>query len=85
MSFHPRSLLYVPATSARMLASAGRRGADALVLDLEDAMGWLSSRIARYKIPRGLEMRQALPRDDNGKIAKRRLRAEFWEGHARKV
>lgn len=55
------------------------------VLDLEDAMGWLSSRIARYKIPRGLEMRQALPRDDNGKIAKRRLRAEFWEGHARKV
>jgi long-chain acyl-CoA synthetase len=30
-------------------------------------------------------MRQALPRDDNGKIAKRRLRAEFWEGHARKV
>jgi long-chain acyl-CoA synthetase len=55
------------------------------VLDLEDAMAWLTSRIARYKVPRGLEMRQALPRDDNGKIAKRRLRAEFWEGHARKV
>lgn len=54
-------------------------------LDLEDAMTWLTSRIARYKVPRGLEMRQALPRDDNGKIAKRRLRAEFWEGHARKV
>jgi long-chain acyl-CoA synthetase len=54
-------------------------------LDLEDAMAWLTSRIARYKVPRGLEMRQALPRDDNGKIAKRRLRAEFWEGHARKV
>jgi long-chain acyl-CoA synthetase len=54
-------------------------------LDLEGAMAWLTSRIARYKVPRGLEMRQALPRDDNGKIAKRRLRAEFWEGHARKV
>ncbi|MDR0200730.1 MAG: CoA ester lyase [Delftia acidovorans] len=38
MPFQPRSLLYVPATSARMLASAGRRGADALVLDLEDAI-----------------------------------------------
>jgi long-chain acyl-CoA synthetase len=54
-------------------------------LDLEGAMAWLTTRIARYKVPRGLEMRQALPRDDNGKIAKRRLRAEFWEGHARKV
>lgn len=54
-------------------------------LNVEDAMQWLSSRIARYKVPRELQLRQALPRDDNGKIAKRRLRAEFWEGQARKV
>jgi len=56
-----------------------------VVLDVEDAMRWLSARIARYKVPRELQLRQALPRDDNGKIAKRRLRAEFWEGQARKV
>lgn len=55
------------------------------VLDVEDALRWLSARIARYKVPRELSLRQVLPRDDNGKIAKRRLRAEFWEGHARKV
>ncbi|CAB3637298.1 AMP-binding protein [Achromobacter pestifer] len=54
-------------------------------LNVEDAMQWLASRIARYKVPRELLLRQMLPRDDNGKIAKRRLRAEFWEGQARKV
>ncbi|QVQ27245.1 AMP-binding protein [Achromobacter deleyi] len=54
-------------------------------LDPAQAMQWLSARIARYKVPRELLLREALPRDDNGKIAKRRLRAEFWEGHKRKV
>ncbi|MFD4839195.1 AMP-binding protein [Achromobacter sp. NPDC058515] len=54
-------------------------------LDPAEAMEWLSARIARYKVPRELLLREALPRDDNGKIAKRRLRAEFWEGRQRKV
>jgi long-chain acyl-CoA synthetase len=54
-------------------------------IDVQDLMQWLSTRIARYKVPRELLLRPALPRDDNGKIAKRRLRAEFWEGQARKV
>lgn len=54
-------------------------------VDVQDVMRWLDSRIARYKVPRELLLRPALPRDDNGKIAKRRLRAEFWEGHARRV
>lgn len=46
---------------------------------------WLAQRIARYKVPRDLALRAELPRDDNGKIAKRRLRAEFWTGRQRKV
>ncbi len=54
-------------------------------IDVQDLMQWLSTRIARYKVPRELLLRATLPRDDNGKIAKRRLRAEFWEGQARKV
>ena len=33
-----RSLLYVPAQSARFLAKAHERGADAIILDLEDAV-----------------------------------------------
>jgi len=54
-------------------------------VNVEDALQWLAGRVARYKIPRDLQLRAALPRDDNGKIAKRRLRAEFWAGQARKV
>ncbi|WP_417222866.1 AMP-binding protein [Achromobacter spanius] len=54
-------------------------------INVQDLTQWLSTRIARYKVPRELLLRPALPRDDNGKIAKRRLRAEFWEGQARKV
>ncbi|MNT99946.1 long-chain-fatty-acid--CoA ligase [compost metagenome] len=46
---------------------------------------WLTQRLARYKVPRELQLRAELPRDDNGKIAKRRLRAEFWAGRQRKV
>lgn len=38
MPFTPRSLLYVPATATRLWARAGQRGADGLVLDLEDAI-----------------------------------------------
>lgn len=33
-----RSLLFVPGSNERFLAGAGRRGADALILDLEDAV-----------------------------------------------
>jgi len=33
-----RSLLYVPASSERFLAKAHERGADAIILDLEDAV-----------------------------------------------
>ena len=32
-----RSLLFLPATSPQLLAKATERGADALVMDLEDA------------------------------------------------
>ncbi|MOA67314.1 long-chain-fatty-acid--CoA ligase [compost metagenome] len=50
-----------------------------------DLMRWLGQRIARYKVPRELQLRAALPRDDHGKIANRMLRAEFWAGRQRKV
>src|ERR1039458_9148097 len=33
-----RSLLYVPASSSRFIAKAHQRGADAIILDLEDSV-----------------------------------------------
>jgi long-chain acyl-CoA synthetase len=45
---------------------------------------WLQTGLSKYKVPREIEFAE-LPRDDNGKIAKRRLRDRHWEGHARRV
>jgi long-chain acyl-CoA synthetase len=36
-------------------------------------------------VPRRIEIVSALPRDENGKIAKRRLRAAYWEREGRKI
>jgi fatty-acyl-CoA synthase len=37
--------------------------------------------LATYKCPRTIDFVDALPRDDNGKLYKRRLRERYWEGH----
>jgi long-chain acyl-CoA synthetase len=46
---------------------------------------WLSERIAGYKVPRIVTLHAQLPREDTGKIFKRKLRDPYWEGHARRV
>jgi len=45
---------------------------------------WLKECLAAYKVPSGIEF-HPLPRDDNGKIAKRKLRDQFWGMQQRKV
>jgi long-chain acyl-CoA synthetase len=45
---------------------------------------WLQAALSSFKVPRSIEM-ATLPRDDNGKIAKRRLRDAHWQGQARRV
>jgi len=45
----------------------------------------LGQRLARYKIPRTIEIRDALPRDDAGKLIKRRLREPYWQGIERRI
>jgi citrate lyase subunit beta/citryl-CoA lyase len=45
-----RSLLYVPASSERFVAKAAERGADAIILDLEDAVAPSEKAAARDKL-----------------------------------
>ena len=45
----------------------------------------LRALIAGYKVPRSFEIAAALPRDPNGKIAKRRLRDAHWAGQERRI
>lgn len=45
----------------------------------------LASRMARYKLPKVIEFRESLPRDDAGKLLKRRLREPYWKDASRQI
>jgi long-chain acyl-CoA synthetase len=46
-----------------------------------ELLEYCRSELATYKCPRSIDFVEALPRDDNGKLYKRRLREQYWEGH----
>ncbi|HVS12310.1 MAG TPA: AMP-binding protein [Thermoanaerobaculia bacterium] len=54
-------------------------------IEAETLLDWLRERLAHYKLPRAVELRDALPRDEAGKIRKRELREPFWQGRATRV
>jgi long-chain acyl-CoA synthetase len=41
--------------------------------------------LARYKCPRSVDFTEALPRDPNGKLYKRKLRDPYWAGRERQI
>lgn len=45
----------------------------------------LRMRLASYRIPRRIEFVDMLPREDTGKIFKRKLREPFWAGEGRSI
>lgn len=46
---------------------------------------WLAGNIARFKVPKLVTFHDALPREDTGKIFKRKLRAPYWEDAGRVI
>jgi long-chain acyl-CoA synthetase len=54
-------------------------------LDLDDIRARLKAQLADYKVPKHIEIASALPREDSGKIFKRRLRDPYWERAGRKI
>jgi long-chain acyl-CoA synthetase len=46
---------------------------------------FLERRLARFKLPREINILSELPRFDNGKIYKRRLRDPYWQGSGRRI
>ncbi len=50
-----------------------------------EILQWAATQLARYKLPRTIDFSDALPRDPNGKLYKRRLRDPYWVGQTRKI
>jgi fatty-acyl-CoA synthase len=55
-------------------------------LDSEELVGYLQSRLGKFKLPRIIEFwDEPLPRTGTGKIRKLVLRERFWQGKERRV
>ncbi len=51
----------------------------------KDVAAWLRGRLAGYKVPRRIDFVTELPREDSGKVFKRKLRERYWRGAGRKI
>jgi long-chain acyl-CoA synthetase len=54
-------------------------------IDATAVRGYLGQHLARYKMPRVVELAASLPREDSGKIFKRKLRNPYWEKAGRRI
>lgn len=52
---------------------------------IADMLAFLEGRIARMKLPKSFDFHDELPRDPNGKIYKRNLRAPYWQDQPKNV
>ncbi|TVQ44627.1 MAG: long-chain-fatty-acid--CoA ligase [Gammaproteobacteria bacterium] len=54
-------------------------------LTAEALIAHARERIAGYKLPKSVDFVAALPRNPSGKVLRRELRRDYWEGHDRQV
>lgn len=50
-----------------------------------ELLAWASERLARFKQPRSIDFIPEMPREPNGKLKKRLLRAPYWERAGRTI
>ena len=55
------------------------------VVEREAVKAFLRERLAGYKVPRVIEFASELPREESGKIFKRRLREPYWREAGRRI
>ena len=55
------------------------------IMEESAVRGFLAERLAGYKVPRVVAFHDDLPREESGKIFKRRLRAPYWEKAGRRI
>jgi acyl-CoA synthetase (AMP-forming)/AMP-acid ligase II len=67
------------AVKAVLVAAPGAR------IDAAELIAFVRERLAGYKTPKSIDVVESLPRNPSGKLLKRELRAQFWEGRERFV
>jgi len=65
--------------------AAAVQPAPGAALTADSVRAWLHERIAGYKVPKVVSFHEQLPREDTGKLFKRKLREPYWAGRARRV
>ena len=58
---------------------------DGASLSAEDVQAFLKSRLATFKVPKVVTFHAQMPREDTGKIFKRKLREPYWAGADRRI
>jgi len=58
---------------------------DGVARNADAIRDFLTARLTYYKVPKAIEFHSSLPREDSGKIFKRKLRDPHWEGRARAI
>lgn len=51
----------------------------------DEIVRYMKGHLPSYKVPKVIRLVGSLPRDDNGKIAKRRIADSYWEGTGRRI
>jgi long-chain acyl-CoA synthetase len=82
---HDCAVFGVPSEEFGEALAAAIQPEPGAALDPEGVKAWLRAHIADYKVPRLVEFHAALPREDSGKIFKRKLRAPHWEKAGRRI
>lgn len=54
-------------------------------IDPQSIMDWARTRIAGFKVPKSVDVIDALPRNPSGKILRRALREPYWAGRERNI
>lgn len=56
-----------------------------MAIDEADVIAWTRAKIAPFKVPKTIDVIDALPRNASGKILRKDLRAPYWAGYSRQV
>jgi long-chain acyl-CoA synthetase len=51
----------------------------------EAVKAYLRDHVSGFKVPKSVDFRTELPREDSGKIFKRKLREPFWAGRTTRI